>query len=70
MHVIRHQAIADQTHPVDFYVLAQKIEIYLAVSIAIQDESPALPRWVTWCGTSTAMTRAKRATMKTLPDTP
>src|SRR5450631_1685376 len=26
----------------------------------------ALPRWVTWCGTSTAMTRAKRVTMRNL----
>jgi hypothetical protein len=43
MRVIRHQAITDQPHSVEFKVLAQKIEIGHAVGIAIQDKSPPIP---------------------------
>ena len=42
MHVIRHQAITDQPHSMEFNVLAQKIEIRHAVGIAIQDKSPPI----------------------------
>ena len=54
MHVIRDQAITHQ--------LYAWVEIRHAIGIAIQDKSP---RIATLCGTSTAMTRAKRATMRT-----
>jgi hypothetical protein len=37
--VIRHQAITDQPHSMEFNVLAQKIEKRHAVGIAIQDKS-------------------------------
>jgi hypothetical protein len=40
MQVIRHQAITDQPHSMEFDVLAQKIEIRHAIGIATQDKSP------------------------------
>jgi hypothetical protein len=42
MQVIRHQAITNQPHSMEFDVLAQKIEIHHAVCIAIQDKSPRI----------------------------
>jgi hypothetical protein len=64
MDMIGHEAVTNQRHSVKLNVLPQQGEVGRTIRIAIQDEAPAVPRWVKWCGASTATTRANRPTAK------
>ena len=66
MHVIRHQATTDQPHSMEFNVLAQRLRYAMRSASQSRINLRPLPRCVTRWGTSTAMTRAKRVTMRTL----
>jgi hypothetical protein len=59
--MIGHEAMSDERHSVECYVLPQQVKVDRFIGIAIQDEPPPFPRCVTWSGTSTATTRVNRS---------
>jgi hypothetical protein len=61
MHVIRHQAIAQQNKTVKVGVVPQQLQISKAVPVAGEYYLPGIPTRVTWWATSGKTTRAKRA---------
>jgi hypothetical protein len=66
MHVIRHQAITDQPHPWSSMFWCKRLRYAMRSASQSRINPRALPRWVKWCGTSTARTRAKRVTRRNL----
>ena len=58
--MIGYDAIANQRHSVQRNVFPQQIEIDRTIRIATSTERRPFPRWVKWCGTSAATTRANR----------
>lgn len=50
MDMIGHEAISDQRHSVECYVLPQEVKADRSIGIAIQDEPPPVPtlRHMVW----------------------